>query len=257
MARIYWAPMGVGALRYLDVDFVTGATVEKDVRFGESETLAGGVERGVHGQWERVTIERETITPSTTAGALMLRELRTLESHLLAGFSIGVAVDPDLAYFSWLSSTPMQGALAVVAGAGNHYLSWAPTVTAATVGEEYVLHEVSEVRREERHRVTSIVDPLLPIIDENIAYQYSSGGSYVFRHRYFWPVLKLHADAVERGSILIDEGGARSFTLLLDLREDLVELVQGQLGGMAGPERRQQFIGQDLGFDVNQREFRF
>jgi hypothetical protein len=232
MARIYWQPMGIGPLRKLDIDFVTALEVRKDVQYGESETLGGSLARSIHGQWERITIEREVIPPATTDGALALRELRTLESHLLAGFHIGLAIEPAYAYLTWLPLGVAQGSTAVNTTAGNAYAVWEPSVTAPTVGQEYVLHELSALRKEERHRVTA-VGGISATLDEDVAYGIPTTATSLFRHRYFWPALRLHADSVERGSILVDEGGARSFTLLMELREDLVQLLTDKQQGAA------------------------
>ena len=232
MARIYWYPMGTGGLKTVDIDFLTGLTVRKVVQYGEAETLGGGVARSVYGQWERVTVERETISPGTTAGALLLRELRTLESHLLAGHPIGLANDADNAYLCWLGGPPSPGSSAVNIAPGNQYLPWEPTVTAPTTGEEYVMHGLDPDRREERHRVTG-GSAISATLDELTSYDYGAG-PVMFRHRYFWPRLRLHADSVARGSILIDEGGARSFALNMELREDLAALRQDRLTGVEG-----------------------
>jgi len=218
---IYWYPMGTGTLRTIVLPLVTFVSDEIPVvTHATSETTAGGMHRQLYGDHREITLVRQHID-STGDNANLLQDLRSLQSHLLAGYSIGVAVGPDRAFGSYESIGIAPGSL-VFTVRTNAYLAWSSSST-PVAGDELIIQGQTPYGAREVVEVSNIfaVGSTWSItIDRPTRYNHT--GTYLVRHRTFWPHLKLGPDDLGI-PLLTSQNNGRTYDFAVNLREDLVE----------------------------------
>jgi len=223
--RIYWYPMGTGNLETVTIPgFVTSLEDDDpEVVAATSETVAGGMTRQLYGDWRRVVIVRQHLRPSIAAEALAIRGLRSLQSHLLAGYSVGVSVGDRATFGAFTVAGVPRGATAIGIP-GNAYAAWAPLAT-LQAGDEIVLQSASPFGAREVHTLSSVASigtgSALALGLSRATY-YDHTGSIFVRRRTFYPHLKLPEDQLDTPIVTTSSRG-RTFDFRLELREDMPE----------------------------------
>lgn len=219
MAKIYWYPGGAPGLKTIDLGFISD--LEEDTPaavYGRSEAIAGSVSHQHWGDWRQITIEREGLVIDDAA---IIRDLRSLQSHLMAGGSIGYSSDSGDTWLSFaLSGPPQQGDTSILTGP-NSLVAWEPTAT-LTTGDEIVIQSAAPDGYREWHRVSTFTvggSGALIGLTEAVRYDHPTGPVLVRWHR-SWAVLVLRDDAVEQ-PILSSPNQGLTWTLTLALREDV------------------------------------
>ena len=221
---IYWYPMGSGNVQKITIPrFIT--TLEDDdpvVVAATSDTIAGGMRRQLYGDWRRVVITRQHLRPEIADEAEAIRGLRSLQSHLLAGFSIGVAVDTTAAWGGFTVSGAPRGT-SLIGVLANTYSPWSSAGDVA-VGDEIVLQSRSPVGAREVHRAANVISGTSggKIITLQRPTYYDHTGSIFVRRRTFYPHLKMPEDQLET-PIVTSSSNGQTFDFRLELREDVAE----------------------------------
>lgn len=218
---IYWQPMGVGTVRALALDFLTGYREAVETDASTAETLGGTLQRQVWGQRRRVSLTRASISGLETSAASMLRALRALDAHLQAGHSIAFSLAPTKAALHFAPSPPPQGS--TVIQRGGNALTFLGAGGSLGIGDEVVIESYALPRTVERGVLTAV----------SPAFTVSSG--LVYRHHA--PVIVRHPETfvglkqAEPAAILID-AGPDLYDLELDLVEDVGEVLALQGTGI-------------------------
>ena len=219
---IYWYPMGSGNVETITLPFVTSLEDDDpEVEAATSETIGGGMYRQLYGDWRRVVITRQNLRPDDATEAETIRGLRSLQSHLIAGYSVGIAVGAGSAFGSYTVAGLSRGAGAIGIPA-NTYGPWDPSAT-LSAGDEVVLQSPSPDGAREVHTlsaVTPIGSTFLLGLTRNTRYDHP--GPILVRRRTFYPHLKLPDDQLETPIITSSTRG-RTYDLRLELREDMQE----------------------------------
>lgn len=223
--RIFWYPMGTGNVQTITIPrFITSLEDDDpEVSAATSETIAGGMRRQLYGDWRRVVITRQHLRPTLTDEAAAIRGLRSLQSHLLAGYSVGVAVGTDAMWAGFTVAGAPRGTSAIGVLA-NTYLPWSASGD-VSVGDEVVLQSRSPVGAREVHRVSAVVSGSSggKIITLARPTYYDHVGSIFVRRRTFYPHLKLPEDQLDT-PIITSSFRGRTFDFRLELREDVAEM---------------------------------
>jgi len=219
---IYWYPMGSGNVETITLPFVTSLEDDDpEVEAATSETIGGGMYRQLYGDWRRVVITRQNLRPDDATEAETIRGLRSLQSHLIAGYSVGIAVGAGSAFGSYTVAGLSRGAGAIGIPA-NTYGPWDPSAT-LSVGDEVVLQSPSPDGAREVHTlsaVTPIGSTFLLGLTRDTRYDHP--GPILVRRRTFYPHLKLPDDQLETPIITSSTRG-RTYDMRLELREDMQE----------------------------------
>lgn len=220
---ISYYPMGIGNLETITIpNFITDLQDEDpEVIAATSETVAGGMSRQLYGDWRRVVFIRQHLRPSVTAEAIAIRGLRSLQSHLLAGYSIGVAVGSRAAFGSYTVAGASRG-VDVIGIPANKYAPWDAAASLIS-GDEVVIQSPSPGGAREVHKIQSITaigSTFLVQLSRTLRYDHP--GSILIRRRTFYPHLKMPEDQLETPIITTSSRG-QTFDLRLELREDMAE----------------------------------
>lgn len=222
--KIYWYPMGTGNLETITIPrFISNLQDEDpEVNAATSETIAGGMRRQLYGDWRRVVVLRQHLRPELADEAEAIRGLRSLQSHLLAGFSIGIAVGTNTAWGGFTVAGASRGTSAIGVLA-NTYLPWNSAGT-VNVGDEVILQSKSPVGAREVHRVTNVVAGTSggKILTLSRPTYYTHNSQIFVRRRTFYPHLKLPDDQLDT-PIITSSSRGQTFDLRLELREDMQE----------------------------------
>ena len=220
--RIYWYPMGAGNLETITLGFVSDLQDDDpEVEAATAETIGGGMYRQLYGDWRRVMVMRQHLRPQVASDAEAIRGLRSLQSHLLAGYSIGLAVGAGTAWGSYTVAGATRGAT-VVGIPANKYAPWDPSAV-LSAGDEVVIQSPSPDGAREVHRltaVTAIGSTYALTLSRGLRYDHP--GRMLVRRRTFYPHLKLPEDRLSTPIVTTSSRG-RTFDLLMELREDMQE----------------------------------
>lgn len=241
---IFWYPMGRGNVETITIpNFIT--TLEDDdpeVSAATSETIAGAMRRQLYGDWRRIVITRQHLRPSVPNEAAAIRGLRSLQSHLLAGYSIGIAVGTDAMWGGFTVAGVPRGTPAIGV-LSNTYLPWSSAGN-VSVGDEVVLQSRSPSGAREVHRVSSVIPGSsgAKILTLDRPTYYDHARSIFVRRRTFYPHLKMPEDQMET-PIITSSSLGKTFDFRLELREDVAEMwglneSGEQLSGSTGQAAR-------------------
>ena len=218
---IYWYPMGTGTLETVTLPFITDLSDEDpEVVAATGETTAGGMFRQLYGDWRRVIVLRQHVRPEDATEKPVLQSLRSLQSHLIAGHSIGVAVGAQKAFGAF--TVGYSRGVSTIGIPANAYAGWS-TLSALAAGDEVVIQSPSPNGAREVMQIQAIV----PIgttfaVTFTRGLRYDHPGPVLVRFRTFYPHLKLPDDQLETPIITTSNRG-RTFDLRLELREDQQE----------------------------------
>jgi len=220
---ISWYPMGTGNLETITIpDFISDLQDEDpEVNAATAETIAGGMTRQLYGDWRRVVLIRQHLRPDVTNEAIAIRGLRSLQSHLLAGYSVGIAVGSRAAFGSYTIAGASRG-VDVIGIPANKYAPWDASASIVS-GDEVVIQSPSPGGAREVHKVQSITaigSTFLVQLSRNLRYDHP--GMLLCRRRTFYPHLKLPDDQLDN-PIITSSSRGRTFDLRLELREDMAE----------------------------------
>ena len=233
---IYWYPMGSGTLHTITFPLITFVSDEVPVvTHATSETTAGGMRRQLYGDHREITLVRQHIDKVSGSNADLLQDLRSLQSHLLAGYSVGLAVGEDTAFGSF-QSIPIPAGTTTFVVPASAYLSWSSSST-PVAGDELMIQGPTPYGAREVVEVDSIMavgSAWSITLARPTRYNHSS--TYLVRHRTFWPHLKLPPDMMET-PLLTSQNNGITYDFNVTLREDLVEMWStGQAGqALQGP----------------------
>lgn len=229
---IYWYPMGTGNVETITLPFITSLEDDDpEVEAATSETIGGGMYRQLYGDWRRVVITRQNLRPSKADEAEALRGLRSLQSHLLAGYSVGIAVGAGATFGSYTVAGLARGAGAIGIPA-NTYGPWDPSAV-LSIGDEVVLQSPSPDGAREVHTlsaVTPIGSTFLLGLTRDTRYDHP--GPILVRRRTFYPHLKLPDDQLEV-PIVTSSSNGKTYDMRLELREDMQEAWDTGTSGVA------------------------
>ena len=229
--RIYWYPMGTGNVETISLDFVTNLNDDDPVvSAATSTTIAGGMRRQLYGDWRRLVLIRQHLRPSKPAEAEAIRALRSLQSHLLAGYSVGLAIGTN-ATWGGFTVGPIARGISGIGVLANTYLPWSSTGT-VVVGDEIVLQSQSPFGAREVHRVSAVIAGSSggKILTLDRPTFYNHPGPVLVRRRTFFPHLKLPDDQLDR-PIITSRSRGQTFDFRIELREDMQEAFDlGQSG---------------------------
>jgi hypothetical protein len=220
---IYWYPMGTGNLETITMDFATDLQDDDpEVSAATSETIAGGMRRQLYGDWRRVVLLRQHLRPSVAAEAETLRGLRSLHSHLIAGYSIGIAVGSTAAWGGFSIAGYPRGTT-LISVPTNKYSVWGGS-GAVAVNDEIILQSASPLGAREVHRViaVSVLSSGTTLLSLSRGTRYDHNGSVFVRKRLFYPHLKMPDDQLDT-PIITSSSRGQTFDLRLELREDIQE----------------------------------
>lgn len=247
--RIYWYPKLVGALESLELDFVSDIQHdEPEVVAATAETIAGGQTRQLYGDWRRLVMVREHLDDQDDEATIMA--LRSLETHLRQGHSIGLSLDGNdgEAWAGFASGTYSRGSTTLGAST-NRYAGWSGAAALAA-GDRICVHSPSPGGGREWHEVTGVttIGSTVAIgIARGLFYDHS--GPIMVRKRHFWPVLKLPEDQLGT-PILTSRTQGATWDLRLELREDNAELWSfaetGEVVASASGGQSPQILAQDM-----------
>lgn len=242
---IYWYPMGTGNLETITLSFVTDLQDEDpEVEAATSETIAGGMYRQLYGDWRRVVFTRQHLREYKPDEDEAIRGMRSLQSHLIAGYSVGVAVGSGSAFGSFTAAGASRG-VNVIGIPANQYGPWDPSAV-LSVGDEVVIQSPSPDGAREVHEiagVTPIGSTFLLTLSRTLRYDHP--GRVLVRRRTFYPSLKLPEDQIETPIVTSSTRG-KTWDIRLELREDMQEVWDTpEAGALAGP------TGQPRAFVVN------
>ncbi len=222
--RIYWYPMGTGNLETITIPRFISNLEDDDpeVSAATSETIAGGMRRQLYGDWRRVVIVRQHLRPEIADEADAIRGLRSLQSHLLAGYSVGIAVGTNATWGGFTVGSVVRGTSAIGVLA-NSYLPWSATGTVA-VGDEVIVQSKSPLGAREVHKVDAVISGSsgAKILTLSRPTYYDHNGPIFLRRRTFYPHLKLPDDQLDR-PIITSSSRGQTFDFRLELREDVQE----------------------------------
>lgn len=230
---IYWYPMGTGNLETISMDFATDLQDDDpEVSAATSETIAGGMRRQLYGDWRRVVLTRQHLRPVVASEAEALRGLRSLHSHLIAGYSIGLAVGSTAAWGGFTIAGAPRGT-ALIGVPGNTYSVWGGA-GAIAVDDEIILQSQSPNGAREVHRVSavSVLGSGTTLITLSRGTRYDHNGSIFVRKRTFYPHLKMPDDQLDT-PIITSSSRGQTFDLRLELREDIQEAWDLNSSGLA------------------------
>ena len=220
--RIYWYPMGSGNLETITMPFITNLQDEDpEVEAATAETIAGGMFRQLYGDWRRVIALRQNLRPSDATEAEAIRGLRSLQSHLIAGYSIGLAVGTGSTFGSYTTAGASRGVNNIGIPA-NTYGAWDSTAT-LSAGDEVVIQSPSPDGAREVQRLASVTpvgSTFLLTFTRTLRYDHPT--RMLVRRRTFFPHLKLPEDQLQTPIVTTSSRG-KTFDLLLELREDMAE----------------------------------
>ncbi len=231
--QIYWYPMGTGNLESITMQFATDLQDDDpEVAAATSETIAGGMRRQLYGDWRRVVLLRQHLRPSLANEAEQLRGLRSLHSHLIAGYSIGLAVGSTAAWGGFSIAGFPRGAT-LISVPSNVYSVWGGS-GAVAVDDEIILQSQSPNGAREVHRVVSasVLGSGTTVIGLSRGTRYDHSGSVFVRKRTFYPHLKLPDDQLDV-PIITSSSRGQTFDLRLELREDIQEAWNLNSSGQA------------------------
>jgi hypothetical protein len=220
--KIYWYPMGSGNLETITLGFVSDLQDDDpEVEAATAETIAGGMYRQLYGDWRRVVVMRQHLRPQLGTDAEAIRGLRSLQSHLLAGYSIGLAVGSGSAFGSYTVAGASRG-VDVIGIPANTYAAWDASAALAN-GDEIVIQSPSPDGAREVHEVntvTAIGSTFLVSLTRPLRYDHP--GRMLVRKRTFYPHLKMPEDQLQVPIVTTSTRG-QTFDLRLELREDMQE----------------------------------
>ena len=238
---IYWYPMGTGTVETVTLPFITDLTDEDpEVVAATGETTAGGMFRQLYGDWRRVIVLRQHIRPGDATEKPVLQSLRSLQSHLIAGHSVGIAVAPEKAFGAFTVGYPRG--TSTIGIPSNAYAGWS-SLSSLAVGDEVVVQSPSPEGAREVMQIQAIVAVGATFaVTFTRGFRYDHPGPLFVRYRTFYPHLKLPDDQLET-PILTTASRGKTFDLRLELREDMQELWSfgssgEQLAGTGGDHFR-------------------
>lgn len=222
--KIYWYPMGTGNVETITIPRFISNLEDDDpeVSAATSETIAGGMRRQLYGDWRRIVMLRQHLRPELAGEADAIRGLRSLQSHLLAGYSVGVSVGTTSTWGGFTVAGAARGTSAIGVLA-NSYLPWSATGT-VEVGDEIILQSKSPFGAREVHKVDAVISGTSggKILTLSRPTYYDHSGQIFVRRRTFYPHMKLPDDQLDR-PILTSSSRGQTFDLRLELREDMQE----------------------------------
>lgn len=226
---LYWYPMGTGTVETVTLPFITDVTDEDpEVVAATGETTAGGMFRQLYGDWRRVIVLRQHLRPGDATEKPVIQSLRSLQSHLIAGHSVGIAIAPQKTFGAFTVGYPRG--VSTIGIPANAYAGWS-SLSALAVGDEVVVQSPSPRGAREVMQIDAItaLGPTFAITFTR-GFRYDHPGPVLVRYRTFFPHLKLPDDQLET-PILTTSNRGRTFDLRLELREDMQELwTFGQSG---------------------------
>ncbi len=243
--KIFWYPMGTGNVETITIPrFITNLEDDDpEVSAATSETIAGGMTRQLYGDWRRIVLLRQHLRPNVADEAEAIRGLRSLQSHLLAGYSVGVSVGTNATWGGFTVAGAPRGTN-LIGVLANTYLPWDSTGT-VSVGDEIVLQSKSPMGARETHRVTNVIPGSSggKILTLSRGTYYNHTGSIFVRRRTFYPHMKLPDDQLDR-PIVTSSSAGRTFDLRLELREDIQEAWEvGESGQvLTGADGQQRLV---------------
>jgi hypothetical protein len=226
---IWYYPPGASGPK--EIDF--GRKVSSlDLQFTRSVSdavpLGGSSLRHDRGGTRRVRIAAERLV-----SAALINELRSLETHLLAGYAIAFVVDKDRAWGSWATSAPSAGAITIGHG-GNAFTAFNSSATLVS-GNVVSVESPNPEYRYELVTVDTITSGSLAL---STAIRGDFGIEPVFvRWADFFPTLRLPQDRIGSTILTTDRRLNWSLDLTLEERPGDIEalyeeaealLVQGQ-----------------------------
>jgi hypothetical protein len=210
---LWWYPGGAATLR--EVDFGEGLSdlVDDQVRAGAvAEGAVGRITRVSYGEHFRVRVVLANFDDHA-----LYRELRSLESHLKAGYAVMLAEDRDHAWGAWVSGrralTP--GTLAVATRAGNEWRGLTGGAATLGAGDIVWVQSAAPTSWRELSEVQSVAGNTVTL--DAVRYHHSDT-PVLLRHRDFWPALRLDSAMDEP---IVTSNLRNTFTLDLRLREDV------------------------------------
>jgi hypothetical protein len=222
---IYWYPMGSGNVKTITIPrFITNLEDDDpEVSAATSETIAGGMRRQLYGDWRRLVLIRQHLRTAEADEAEAIRDIRSLHSHLIAGYSIGIAVGTDAMWGGFTVGGAPRGTN-VIGVLANTYLPWSSAGT-VKVDDEVVIQSASPVGAREVHRVTNVINGSSggKILTLATGTYYDHSGPIFVRRRTFHPHMKMPEDQLET-PIVTSSSRGQTFDVRLELREDMQEV---------------------------------
>ena len=214
---LWWYPGGTAAIREIDFGEGLSDLDDRQVRAGAvAEGAVGRITRLSYGEYFKVQVVLANFSDHA-----LYRELRSLESHLKAGYAIVLAEDRAKAWAGFVGGgRPLTaGSLAVQTRRGNEWSTF--TAGTAGIGADDIVCIQSSPPSSWREwcEVQSISGNNLTV--DGVRYQHSDGPVLV-RHRDFWPALRLDS-AMDQP--IVTQNLRETYTLNMTLREDIDALT--------------------------------
>lgn len=226
-AKIYYYPRGALSFKTITLTRLSDLQIEPHRVIRDAQSLSGFTLRSDLGSWRGVRIISERITDDS-----LVRELRTLQSHLRAGGRCSFVRDSDKAIAWSGSSSQAAGNLSVAVTSGVNAFPF--NASAALVsGDQITIEDLNPDHRLELVRFSSISGSRI-VISDALTFGYTN--QTIIRYEDFYPVLRMGEDQSSNGSPMISEY-RRSWTLDLSLEESPGEVnaVTAVADGLAGP----------------------
>jgi len=213
-ASIYWQPEGVGLAKEIDLAECLSAVHLARVTSGSSsQSLHNSYRTNQYGFYDTVRVVLERFDTTNTAYKLM-----ALETHLRAGLSIGVTADNTKTIAGFIrTGAPLSVGDKTLRTTGDVFdYTGASSLSASDV---LVIESPSPNGWSEHLTIESTSGKNI-VVTTAAVFNHDTG-IVMYRHRQFWPVLRLDMDVHSETPIITSvEGRERLWTLDMTLRVD-------------------------------------
>lgn len=225
LGLVWWYPAPGASLVSLSVR-VARLQVTPERQGVGVQALSGRVHHATLGQADRLGLElAPALSVTDDSDERRIRDrLASLEDHLLAGGTIGLAATASTA---WAAALP-SGSLGTAGGTTLTATTGLPSAVAGALsaGVRLVVRDSSPRQRREEHTVSSASGPLVTLAHGVLG---GMSGAVLVRQRETYPALRLAHDS--RGALVENADG-----MLYRLRADLIEDVATALEVLSQPE---------------------